>query len=550
MAFARVFSGTLRPGQEIYVLGPRHNPSHYVTQGNDDDKRKGAVKVRIGDIYVLMGREVESIDTVSAGNVAGIGGLESHVLKSATISSTLYCPPFRAVQFDVAPIVRVAVEPVHPSDMSALVEGLKLLNQADSCVEIVVQETGEHVLVTAGEVHLQRCLDDLRSHFAAGVAIDVSEPIVPFRETIVPPPTVDRVNEEIGKDGQAFHFSRLKLAYNGLVEADLPSSDNVTETTANGVYRLRVRAVSLPDDVTRLLARNGELLKSATATAPSNVDTMLREFRRELDEAFRAAGPPWSDGDAVDRIWSLGPRRTGPNVLLNAIADYSRPSVWQRDGDDVLREFDHAIVSGFQLATLAGPLCDEPLMGVAFIVDAWEKTGENATDADSFGPLSGQLISAMKETCRRAFLAQPTRLMMAMYSCQIQATADVLGRLYAVLGRRGGRVLSEEMKEGSSIFVIDSVLPVAESFGFAEEVRKRTSGLASPQLVFDHWAVLDEDPYWVPTTEEELVHFGEKADYDNRARKYMDAVRRRKGLYIEEKTVEHAEKQRTLSKNK
>jgi len=46
--------------------------------------------------------------------------------------------------------------------MSALVGGLKLLNQSDPCVEVLVQETGEHVIVAAGEVHLQKCLDDLR----------------------------------------------------------------------------------------------------------------------------------------------------------------------------------------------------------------------------------------------------------------------------------------------------------------------------------------------------------------------------------------------------
>ncbi len=62
--------------------------------------------------------------------------------------------------------------------------------------------------------------------------------------------------------------------------------------------------------------------------------------------------------------------------------------------------------------------------------------------------------------------------------------------------------------------------------------------------------VISSDPYWVPTTEEEYLHFGEKADFANQALKYMNAVRRRKGLYVEEKIVEHAEKQRTLGKNK
>lgn len=106
------------------------------------------------------------------------------------------------------------------------------------------------------------------------------------------------------------------------------------------------------------------------------------------------------------------------------------------------------------------------------------------------------------------------------------------------------------MKEGTDMFIIKAVLPVAESFGFADEIRKRTSGLASPQLVFSHWEVIGSDPFWVPTTEEEYLHFGEKADSANQALKYRNAVRRRKGLYVEEKIVEHAEKQRTLGKNK
>lgn len=63
------------------------------------------------------------------------------------------------------------------------------------------------------------------------------------------------------------------------------------------------------------------------------------------------------------------------------------------------------------------------------------------------------------------------------------------GKVYAVLNKREGRIVKEEMKEGSDIFNIVATLPVAESFGFTEEIRKKTSGLASPQLMFSHWEV-------------------------------------------------------------
>lgn len=65
--------------------------------------------------------------------------------------------------------------------------------------------------------------------------------------------------------------------------------------------------------------------------------------------------------------------------------------------------------------------------------------------------------------------------------------------MYGVIGKRCGRVIHEEMQEGTQIFTISAVLPIAESFGFSDEIRKRTSGLASPQLAFSHWEVRSGD---------------------------------------------------------
>ena len=71
----------------------------------------------------------------------------------------------------------------------------------------------------------------------------------------------------------------------------------------------------------------------------------------------------------------------------------------------------------------------------------------------------------------------------------IHITRVGLGKMYSVIGHRSGRVVSDELREGSCIFNVTAVLPVVESFGFADEIRKRTSGLASPQLHFSHWEV-------------------------------------------------------------
>ena len=65
----------------------------------------------------------------------------------------------------------------------------------------------------------------------------------------------------------------------------------------------------------------------------------------------------------------------------------------------------------------------------------------------------------------------------------------IVGKLYAVLGKRGGRILHGDLQEGSTMFEVTAQLPVVESFNFADEVRRQTSGLALPQLVFSHWEV-------------------------------------------------------------
>ncbi|GBN49974.1 Elongation factor-like GTPase 1 [Araneus ventricosus] len=82
------------------------------------------------------------------------------------------------------------------------------------------------------------------------------------------------------------------------------------------------------------------------------------------------------------------------------------------------------------------------------------------------------------------------------------------------------------------------------------DIPLRTGYTTPLQMMLPVNKVVDVDPFWSPRTEEEYTHFGEKADVENRARKYMNNVRRRKGLAVDEKIVEHAEKQRTLMRKK
>ena len=538
IAFARVYSGTVRPGQEVWVIGPKYDPAlsgDLTETGQEMPAESHIARCQLGSLYMLLGRDMESLQSVPAGNVVGISGLAGQVLKSATLSSTGWCPPFVPVHQSSVPILRVALEPALSSDLGKLRAGLKLLNQADAHVEVILSEAGEHILVTAGEVHLQRCLADLVEEFAQ-CEITMSDPIVPFRETIVLPPDTDRVNEAIEKVGETES-----------------AEERVELQSPNKQSRITIKAVPLPAEVTRLLEDSADILKALdkqrgilTSSTMQEVERLKRELEKHLDASETFKG-------TCDKIWSLGPKQCGPNILIN-LTDYKSREVWPgsppaRDGADKRAEMESRLVQGFQLATLAGPLCEEPMMGVAFLVESWQVLEDNEAEA-GWGPLSGQIVSMVKDCCRESFLRNQVRLMTAMYTCDIMVKTEVLGKMFSVVNKRRGKVVAEELIEGSSTFVVTAHIPVIESLNIGPELRKQTSGMAMPQLIFSHWEVLDIDPSWVPSTEEEYLHFGEKADSANPALKYMNDIRKRKGLKIDEKLVEFAEKQRTLTKSK
>ena len=584
VAFARVFSGTLRKGQKLYVLGPKYDPAITLQRlkhgenvldptvlsvhdvGKNSNQYLHVMEATIGNLYLLLGRDLESIDVAPAGSIVGIGGLSNFVLKSATLSTNLACPAFVETTKSGLPILRVAVESGLSTDMPRLIQGLHLLNQADANVQMSITDKGEHILVTAGEVHLERCVRDLKETYAKGVEVNVSAPIVPFRETIVDPPETDMVNEQLNDENRIIVTKDVK----NQEECKKIQSEKIVElVTPNKQCSISISAVPLPSETIKLLEANSDMLRyldqkmntGGLENPQKLLDDTIRMLKDKIDKSLKLS-PHIELHDVIDNIWSFGPKRNGSNILVNKINCYERGSLWCKNTistvtnsndviiqSSVLNDYDSTFVNGFQLATLAGPLCDEPLMGVAFVVHEW-KIDKDIPDSGAYGPLSGQIVSLSKECCKRAFQEQPQRLMAAMYTCDIQVKAEVLGKLYGVLSKRRGRIVQENMLEGSSTFTVTAHIPIIESFNFAQEVRKQTSGLAQPQLIFSHWETIDIDPYWVPQTEEEILHFGDKADSENQALVYMNDLRKRKGLAVDEKIVEFAQKQRTLTKNK
>ena len=78
------------------------------------------------------------------------------------------------MKFSVSPVVRVAVEAKNPSELPKLVEGLKRLAKSDPMVQCSIEESGEHIVAGAGELHLEICLKDLEEDHA-GIPLKVTK---------------------------------------------------------------------------------------------------------------------------------------------------------------------------------------------------------------------------------------------------------------------------------------------------------------------------------------------------------------------------------------
>lgn len=293
-AFGRVFSGTVRTGAKVRIMGPNYIPG----------KKEDLFVKNIQRTVLMMGRYVEPIEDCPCGNTIALVGIDQYLLKSGTISDNETAHNLRVMKFSVSPVVRVAVEPKNPSELPKLVEGLKRLSKSDPCVKCYIEESGEHIVAGAGELHLEICLKDLAEEFT-GIELVTTDPVVSFRETVS------------AKSNQVC-LSKSPNKHNRLWVTAEPFQEGLSEAIEEGEVGHR-------DDP--------------------------KKRARILSEKYG-----W-DVTEARKIWAFGPETTGPNVVL----DVSK-------GVQYLNEIKDSVIAAFQWATKEGVLCEENMRGIRFNV--------------------------------------------------------------------------------------------------------------------------------------------------------------------------------------
>merc|ERR1712115_170723 len=122
------------------------------------------------------------IEDVPCGNICGLVGVDQFLVKTGTLTTFKDAHNMKVMKFSVSPVVRVAVRCKNPADLPKLVEGLKRLSKSDPMVQVFSEESGEHIIAGAGELHLEICLKDLEEF--CGVPLHTSDPVVSYRETL------------------------------------------------------------------------------------------------------------------------------------------------------------------------------------------------------------------------------------------------------------------------------------------------------------------------------------------------------------------------------
>ncbi|KAL6859913.1 hypothetical protein ACO1O0_003937 [Amphichorda felina] len=300
-SFGRVLSGTARPGMQVRVLG----------EGYSLDDEEDMAMASIAEVFIAETRYNIPTDGVPAGNLVLLSGVDNSIVKSATI-----VPPkleddedayiFRPVTHFTESVLKIAVEPINPSELPKMLDGLRKINKSYPLIKTKVEESGEHIILGTGELYMDCVLHDLRRLYA-DMDIKVSDPVTRFCETVV-------------------------------------------ETSATKCY-------AITPNKKNKITMVAEQLENGIAKDIETGAVKIRDPIRKTAKFFEEHHG-W-DKLAARSIWAFGPEDMSPNILQ----DDTLPTEVDKK---LLGTVKESIRQGFSWATREGPLCEEPIRNTKF----------------------------------------------------------------------------------------------------------------------------------------------------------------------------------------
>jgi len=423
VAAGRLFSGTVRQGQEVYL-------------------NMAKKWVRVQQVNIYKGAQRIQIDEGVAGNILGLVGLKDSYVGETVSSKPI--EPFEAIKHIFEPVVTKSIEATKASDLARLIEVLKQVNKEDPGVKIEInEETGENIMHGMGELHLEIIENRIKTE--KGLDVKTSKPIVVYRETVT------KKSEE--------------------AEGKSPNKHN----------KFYITVEPLNEELYQLI-KLGELQEGR-----------IKKKEQVPTEKLESVGIPPKESKKIKQVFNG-----------NILSDNTRGIVH-------IGEIIELVMDAFEQVMKEGPLAREPCVKLLVrLTDC--KLHE---DAIHRGP--AQVLPAVRAAIKSAMMTANPLIYEPVQVIQIEAPSAYMGEITRLVQNKRGQLL-DVAQEGEHMSV-KAKLPVAESFGLANDLRSCTSGRGNYFLVDQQFEKLPNELQ----------------------QKVINSIRQRKGLKAEDLTEQETE---------
>ena len=213
------------------------------------------------------------------------------------------------------------------------------------------------------------------------------------------------------------------------------------------------------------------------------VDRLLREFKVDANVgkpqvAYRETIRGTADQDSKFIRQSGGKGQYGHVKIKISPAEENAGFVFENKivGGAIPKEYIEPARKGMEEALEGGILAGFPMIDVK--VELYDGSYHEVDSSEMAFKIAGSM--AIKEGCRKA---KPC-ILEPMMKVEIEVPEENTGDIIGDISSRRGRVEGMEIIEGTGIQKINAIVPLAEMFGYATDIRSKTQGRGTFSMEF------------------------------------------------------------------
>ena len=213
------------------------------------------------------------------------------------------------------------------------------------------------------------------------------------------------------------------------------------------------------------------------------VDRLLREFKVDANVgkpqvAYRETIRGNADQDSKFIRQSGGKGQYGHVKIKISPAEENAGFVFENKivGGAIPKEYIEPARKGMEEALEGGILAGYPMIDVK--VELYDGSYHEVDSSEMAFKIAGSM--AIKEGCRKA---RPC-ILEPMMKVEIEVPEENTGDIIGDISSRRGRVEGMEIIEGTGIQKINAIVPLAEMFGYATDIRSKTQGRGTFSMEF------------------------------------------------------------------